>query len=60
MRGRTTLVIAHRLSTVVNADLIHVIVDGRIAESGKHDELLSNGGIYSRLHALQFAEEAKA
>jgi subfamily B ATP-binding cassette protein MsbA len=60
MRGRTTLVIAHRLSTVVNADLIHVIVDGRIAESGKHDELLSQGGMYSRLHALQFAEEAKA
>ncbi len=60
MRGRTTLVIAHRLSTVVNADLIHVIVDGRIAESGKHDQLLANGGIYSRLHALQFAEEAKA
>ena len=58
MRGRTTLVIAHRLSTVVDADLIHVVEAGRIAESGSHAELLARGGAYARLYALQFAEEA--
>ncbi len=57
MRGRTTLVIAHRLSTVIDADLIHVIRDGRVVESGNHTELLARGGEYARLHALQFAEE---
>ena len=58
MRGRTTLVIAHRLSTVVDADLIYVIEAGRIVESGSHAELLARGGAYARLYALQFAEEA--
>jgi len=58
MRGRTTLVIAHRLSTVVDADIIHVVDGGRIAESGAHGELLRHGGIYARLYALQFAEQA--
>jgi len=57
MRGRTTLVIAHRLSTVVDADLIYVIDAGRIVESGTHAELLARGGAYQRLYALQFAEE---
>jgi len=57
MRGRTTLVIAHRLSTVVDADLIYVIDAGRIIESGTHSELLARGGAYQRLHALQFADE---
>ena len=57
MRGRTTLVIAHRLSTVVDADLIYVIDAGRIIESGTHSELLACGGAYQRLHALQFADE---
>jgi subfamily B ATP-binding cassette protein MsbA len=57
MRGRTTVVIAHRLSTVVDADLIHVIDGGRVAESGTHAELLRRDGIYARLYALQFAEE---
>ena len=58
MRGRTTLVIAHRLSTVVDADLIYVIDAGRIVEVGTHTELLARGGAYQRLYALQFADEA--
>lgn len=49
MRGRTVLVIAHRLSTVQSADTVAVISDGQIAESGTHDELLSQGGIYTAL-----------
>jgi subfamily B ATP-binding cassette protein MsbA len=57
MRGRTTLVIAHRLSTVVDADLIYVIDDGRIVEAGSHAELLEREGMYARLYALQFADQ---
>jgi subfamily B ATP-binding cassette protein MsbA len=49
-RGRTVLVIAHRLSTVVNADLIHVLDRGRVAESGSHAELLRQGGLYAKLY----------
>ena len=56
MSGRTTLVIAHRLSTVVNADLIHVIEDGRVVESGRHAELLARNKGYARLYAMQFAD----
>ena len=59
-RGRTTLVIAHRLSTVRDADLIYVIEAGRVAEQGSHDELVAAGGLYARLHALQFAKAAPA
>ena len=55
MRGRTTVVIAHRLSTIENADRIVVLDDGKIAEVGSHAELLTRGGIYARLHQLQFA-----
>lgn len=58
MTDRTTLVIAHRLSTVVRADLICVIVDGRVAEQGSHAELLARGGHYKHLYELQFAGEA--
>jgi subfamily B ATP-binding cassette protein MsbA len=55
MRGRTTLVIAHRLSTVEKADLIVVMRDGAIVETGTHAELLARGGYYSSLHKMQFA-----
>jgi len=57
MEGRTTLVIAHRLSTVRRADKIVVIEDGKIAESGRHDELIAADGVYKRLYELQFATE---
>lgn len=59
MKGRTTIVIAHRLSTVVNAHLIHVMDRGRIIESGDHAELVARDGIYARLYAMQFAEQAE-
>lgn len=49
MEGRTVLVIAHRLSTVKSADVVAVVSDGQIAESGTHDELLSQNGIYTAL-----------
>ncbi|MBI3666234.1 MAG: ATP-binding cassette domain-containing protein [Acidobacteria bacterium] len=54
MEGRTVIVIAHRLSTIRRADKIVVIEGGRIAEIGRHETLLQNGGLYRRLHELQF------
>lgn len=55
--GKTSIVIAHRLSTIQRADIIFVIQDGRIVESGKHEELLKSGGLYSELYELQFMRE---
>ncbi|MFN4312612.1 MAG: ABC transporter ATP-binding protein [Ferrovibrio sp.] len=60
MRGRTTLVIAHRLSTVIDADMIFVLDHGRLVEQGNHVELLARNGAYARLYATQFAIEATA
>jgi ATP-binding cassette, subfamily B, bacterial MsbA len=56
MAGRTTLIIAHRLSTIEHADRVLVLDRGRLVESGSHAQLLERGGLYARLHALQFGE----
>jgi ATP-binding cassette subfamily B protein len=57
LRGRTSLVIAHRLSTVREADIILVLDHGRIVESGHHDELLADGGLYAELYRIQFQRQ---
>ena len=57
MQGKTTLVIAHRFSTVQRADAIFVLKGGRIVERGKHEELLRAGGLYATLYELQFRQE---
>ena len=54
--GRTTLVVAHRLSTIRNADEIAVILGGRVTEQGTHEELMSKDGTYKKLYSLQFRE----
>ena len=56
MRGRTSIVVAHRLSTIRNADKIIVMHHGRIREEGRHEELLALEGIYYRLHQLQYGD----
>jgi len=60
MEGKTAIVIAHRLSTIRRADIIFVVNEGTIVESGTHEELLKSGGLYSRLYELQFHTEEDA
>ena len=63
MTGKTSIVIAHRLSTIQRADKIYVVRDGTIAESGKHEDLMAQGGLYAELHRIQFqaaTEEASS
>ena len=60
MEGRTTLVIAHRLSTIERADRIVVMQAGRIVETGTHADLIAAGGLYNKLHRLQFSDDADA
>jgi subfamily B ATP-binding cassette protein MsbA len=54
MAGRTTLIVAHRLSTIEHADVVVVLDHGKLVESGSHAQLLARDGLYARLHALQF------
>ena len=60
MEGKTTIVIAHRLSTVRRADMIFVVNEGKIVQQGRHEELLKAGGLYAELYSLQFASEDAA
>lgn len=60
MEGKTTIVVAHRLSTVQRADVIFVVKEGTIVEQGNHRELLKKGGLYAKLHHLQFKEGGTA
>jgi subfamily B ATP-binding cassette protein MsbA len=54
MRDKTSIVIAHRLSTIEHADIIFVVDEGAIVEAGTHSDLLASGGLYAKLHSLQF------
>ena len=58
-RGRTTIVVAHRLSTIRSADMIAVISNGHVAEEGTHDELMARDGVYAGLYRLQFRDSDK-
>jgi len=58
MKGRTTFVIAHRLTTIQKADIILVMGEGRLVETGTHEQLIRLNGLYAHLHALQFQDKA--
>ena len=58
LKNRTSIVIAHRLSTVRNADVIVVVENGKIAEKGRHETLLANNGLYKRLYDMQFEKSS--
>jgi subfamily B ATP-binding cassette protein MsbA len=60
MKGRTTLIVAHRLSTIRNVDRIYVLMGGQVAEEGTHDDLLASGGEFARLYHMQFAPDDSA
>ena len=57
-KGKTTIVVAHRLSTIIGADIIYVLVDGKIVESGNHHTLLAKNGAYARLYGNLLKETA--
>ena len=57
MKGKTSFVVAHRLSTIKESDVILVMKDGNIIEQGTHEELLANGGFYNKLYNSQFAKQ---
>ena len=59
MQGRTSFIVAHRLSTIREADLILVMKEGHIIEQGTHESLLEQGGFYAELYQSQFAESVK-
>jgi ABC-type multidrug transport system fused ATPase/permease subunit len=59
LKGRTSIIVAHRLSTIRTVDRILVVQKGRISESGTHEELLAKGGIYESLYELQSLSEEK-
>ena len=58
MKGRTVIMIAHRLATIANADKIVVLKDGVVAEEGTNDELIARGGVYAELHRIQYQTPA--
>ena len=58
-KGRTTIVVAHRLSTIINADKIVVMENGRIKEVGRHQDLLDRNGLYKHFYDIQFGKEVK-
>ncbi|MCK4719617.1 ATP-binding cassette domain-containing protein, partial [bacterium] len=60
LAGRTAVIVAHRLSTIINSDRILVIHLGEVVESGNHTELMNRNGIYAKLHKLQFQEVTTA
>jgi ATP-binding cassette subfamily B protein len=58
MKGRTSVVIAHRLGTIRHADLVLVMKDGELAEQGTHEALMAENGVYAELHSIQAPEDA--